>query len=237
MIVDCHVHLKGGDVDRTESGPGRIVGVMDAAGIDRAVVFAMCETTRAATERVAAALAEFPDRLIGFAYAIAGFDTNVVDDLKEAVDRGCRGIKLHAGETSLRPWVVDPLFAFAADSSVPILLDAKGDYSNVERLSREFPATNLICAHLGNMSEPNTRRIIDLAKDRANLFLDTSYVRMTQYIGRAIETAGADKVLFGSDGPDVNVKVELFKIRVLELAGADEQLVLGGNVLRLVGEA
>ncbi|MCD6364518.1 MAG: amidohydrolase family protein [Planctomycetes bacterium] len=236
MIIDCHVHLKGGDVDRTEYDAARIVSVMDDAGIDRSVVFAMCETTRDSARRVAAALQEFPDRLIGFVYALPSFADNVLDELKRAADQGCRGIKLHAGETQLRPWVVDKLFAFAGESSLPILLDAKGDYANVERLSREFPDTNLICAHLGNMSEADTRRIIDLAAQRENLLLDTSYVRMTQYIARAIAAAGADKILFGSDGPEVNVKVELYKIKVLELSEKDAELVLGGNLLRLIGE-
>ncbi|KKM85808.1 hypothetical protein LCGC14_1285330 [marine sediment metagenome] len=224
-------------MDRTESSPGKIVRVMDEAGIDRSVVFAMCETTRAATERAVAAMAEFPDRLIGFAYAIAGFDTNVLEDLAAAIDQGCRGIKLHAGETSLRQWVVDPLFAFAAERNVPILVDSKGDFAAIERLAATFPDAKIICAHLGNMGEAATRRIIDMAKDTENLYLDTSWVRMTHYIARAIHTSGAAKVLFGSDGPDVNVKVELFKIKVLDLPGEDEQLVLGGNILRLIGEA
>ena len=44
MIIDCHMHLKGGDIERTEFTPADIVKVMDEAGIDRAIVFAICET-------------------------------------------------------------------------------------------------------------------------------------------------------------------------------------------------
>jgi hypothetical protein len=41
-------------------------------------------------------------------------------------------------------------------------------------------------------------------------------------------------VLFGSDGPWLHPGVELAKVRLLGLRQADEQLVLGGNVLRLI---
>ena len=45
MIVDSHVHLKHGDAERTEYTADEIVATMDAAAIDRSVVFAMSTTT------------------------------------------------------------------------------------------------------------------------------------------------------------------------------------------------
>ena len=236
MIIDCHMHLKGGDIKRTEFCPADIVKVMDEAGIDRAIVFAICETTEDSIRRVTEALKLFPERFIGFAYAIPSFQGNVLEQIKSALDKGFRGIKLHRGETSLSPWIVDPLFEFAKENRVPILLDPAGDFSNVERLTREFPGVNLICAHLGNMGEADTRKIISLAKERENLYLDTSYVRMTQYIRRAIQSAGAKKVIFGSDGPGVDVKVELFKIKSLGLPKQEEELILCRNILKLIGD-
>jgi len=86
------------------------------------------------------------------------------------------------------------------------------------------------------MGEANTRKIISLARERENLYLDTSYVRMTQYIRRAIQIAGARKIIFGSDGPGVDVKVELFKIRSLELSKQEEELILCKNILKLIGD-
>ena len=236
MIIDCHMHLKGGDIERTEFCPANIVKVMDEAGIDRAIVFAICETTEDSINRTKRALNLFPERFIGFVYAIPSFEQNVLEKIKKAVDEGFCGIKLHGGETRLSPWIVDSLFEFAQENKLPILLDPVGDFSNVERLTREFRGVNLICAHLGNMLEPDTKRIISFAKERENLYLDTSYVRMTQYIRRAIEVAGPNKVIFGSDGPDVNVKVELFKVKSLGLKREDEDLVLYKNILRLIGD-
>jgi len=52
--------------------------------------------------------------------------------------------------------------------------------------------------------------------------------------GQEREVAGARKVIFGSDGPWLHPSIELYKIRVLGLSPRDEQLVLGGNILRLI---
>jgi len=50
----------------------------------------------------------------------------------------------------------------------------------------------------------------------------------------AVERAGARKSLFGSDGPWLHPGVELAKVRLLGLSPGDEQLVLSGNLLRLI---
>lgn len=42
MIIDCHMHIKNGDVYKQESSAEEIITVMDKCGIDKAVVFAMC---------------------------------------------------------------------------------------------------------------------------------------------------------------------------------------------------
>ena len=49
-----------------------------------------------------------------------------------------------------------------------------------------------------------------------------------------VERAGADKFLFGSDGPWLHPGVELAKVRALRLPANEEALVLGGNFLRLI---
>lgn len=48
--------------------------------------------------------------------------------------------------------------------------------------------------------------------------------------------AGAEKILFGSDGPWLHPGVELAKVHALGLPPADEALILGGNLLRLIGQ-
>lgn len=42
MVIDSHVHIKGGDTYRREFDPDATVRMLDAAGIDRACVFSIC---------------------------------------------------------------------------------------------------------------------------------------------------------------------------------------------------
>ena len=56
-----------------------------------------------------------------------------------------------------------------------------------------------------------------------------------RYLEQAANELDAEKLIFGSDGPLVDSRVELYKIRLLALAQEKERLVLGGNILRLLG--
>jgi predicted TIM-barrel fold metal-dependent hydrolase len=60
-------------------------------------------------------------------------------------------------------------------------------------------------------------------------------VRRFDVLEEAVARAGAHKVLFGSDGPWLHPGVELAKIRALRLSPAEERLILGWNLLRLLG--
>jgi predicted TIM-barrel fold metal-dependent hydrolase len=54
-------------------------------------------------------------------------------------------------------------------------------------------------------------------------------------IADAVRSLGAERVVFGSDGPGCHPALELHKVRMLHLDAADEQAVLGGNAARLLG--
>jgi predicted TIM-barrel fold metal-dependent hydrolase len=60
-------------------------------------------------------------------------------------------------------------------------------------------------------------------------------VVFSQYLERAARELPAEKLIFGSDGPLVDSRVELHKIRLLKLPPEKEELVLGRNLLRLLG--
>ncbi|MGD8501295.1 MAG: amidohydrolase family protein, partial [Phycisphaerales bacterium] len=100
------------------------------------------------------------------------------------------------------------------------------------------PKVSFILAHLGCFASRNWRehvRAIGAAKRLANLYLDTSSVVFFKYLEQAAHELPPEKLIFGSDGPLVDSRVELYKIQLLRLPKEKEQLVLGGNILRLLG--
>ena len=99
MIIDSHAHLKHGDAGHTEYSAEQIVATMDAAGIDRAVVFGICTTPERAIEMARAAAERFPKRLIPYAYGLPNYTGDVLRMVARAVrEYGFKGIKVHAGE-------------------------------------------------------------------------------------------------------------------------------------------
>jgi len=68
-----------------------------------------------------------------------------------------------------------------------------------------------------------------------NVHLDTAAVVMTRYLEKAARELPAEQILFGSDEPEIDCRLEIFKIRLLNLPKEKEELILGGNIARLLG--
>jgi len=244
-IIDSHAHLKHGDAAGTEYSPQAIVAAMDAVGIDRSVVFAMSTTTARSIEMAQRAVEMFPGRLIPYVYALPGFRGPVLEQIEHAIgELGFRGIKIHAAECLLAERVVGPVLELAAQEGVPCLIDCSGNAAAAERLASGFPTTRLIFAHLGRYLCTDERlmdRFIAIAQAHENVYLDASGVVLMWKVAEAIRQLGAQRVLFGTDGPHEQpdtrsfARMELDKIAALHLSPEDAEEVLGKAVLRLIG--
>lgn len=244
MIIDSHIHLKHGDAAKTEYSAETIVRMMDAVGIDRAIVFAMSTTTRSSIRMAQAAVAQFPDRLLPYVYSLPHYERPVLAEIEEAINnRGFRGIKIHYVECSLAEHIIDPVIQLAGAREVPCLIDCGGRLSDVERLARSFPETKLIVAHMGKYQcgeEELLRNCLSLAEEYTNLYLDVSGVVLTELIKEAVDRVGSGRVIWGSDGPHLNpdtvgfARNELGKITSLGLDPADESALLGGSISTLL---
>ena len=243
-VIDSHAHLKHGDAEATEYTPEEIIAAMDAAGIERSVVFAMSTDAFRAIEMAAEAVERFPDRLIPYAYGLPSFDRNVLGALREALTgMGFRGIKMHAAECRMVEYLADPVFALAGELGVPVLVDFSGDASSAGRIAAAFPQTRLIIAHLGQYLCTRPDRIdafIGIAERHDNVLLDASGVVLDWKITDAVSRIGSDRVLFGTDGPHPEpdeasfARREVARIRSLGLSEAEEADVLGGSIGRLL---
>jgi len=245
MIIDSHIHLKHGDAAKTEYSPETIVAMMDAAGIDKAVVFAMSTTTRRSIEMAQEAMEKFPERLIPYVYALPHYERPVLAEIREAITGlGFRGIKIHYVECSLAEHIIDPVIRLAGNLDVPCLIDFGGRLADVERLARSFPGTRIIVAHLGQYQcreESLIDRCLSLAETYPNLYLDASGVVLIHKISEAVQRVGSARVLYGSDGPHLDpdtwgfARKELTKVSSLGLDPVDETAVLGGSISTLLG--
>lgn len=242
MIIDCHCHAGKGD---GLTGPWDTNAPLEKyllraarAGIDRTVLFAAFHSDYSLANReVARIVNSRPGRFYGFAFINPQRDRGRVMALvEEAVTRhGFVGIKVHRHDAPITREVCESARTF----SLPIIYDVVGNVAQVQLLAEEYPDVTFIIPHLGSFSDDWSAQLalIDHLVRHPNVYADTSGVRRFDLLERAVQRAGARKILFGSDGPWLHPAVELAKVSALKMSPADEALILGENLLRLISRA
>jgi predicted TIM-barrel fold metal-dependent hydrolase len=241
VIIDAHCHAGPGD---GLTGPWDTAAPLDrylpraeAAGIDRTVLFAAFHTDYAVANREVARIVNSDRaRFYGFAFVHPERDRGRVRQLvDEAVSaHGFCGIKVHKHDGRITREICEAARAY----QLPVLYDVMGEVSVVELLATEYPDVSFIIPHLGSFADDWRAQyaLIDHLVRRPNVYTDTAGIRRFDILEEAVRRASARKLLFGSDGPWLHPQVELEKVYALKLEEADENLVLSGNFLRLVGK-
>jgi len=239
MIIDAHCHAGKGDGLTgpwdTDASLYQYLLRAARAGIDRTVLLAAFHSDYAVANReVARIVASRPDRFYGFAFVNPERDRGrVYQMVKTAVNEyGFRGLKVHRHDGRITREVCEVARAFA----LPVLYDVMGEVSVVELLATEYPDVPFIIPHLSSFADDWRAQLalIDHLVRHPNIYTDTSGVRRFNLLQQAVRRAGARKILFGTDGPELHPAVELSKVRALNLSAGDERLVLGENLLRLI---
>lgn len=238
MIIDSHCHAGKGDGLTgpwdTSAPLGKYLPRASTAGINRTVLFPAFHSDYAVANReVARIVASRPNRFYGFAFVHPERDRGrAFAMVKVAVEQyGFRGIKVHRHDARITREICEVARSF----SLPVLYDVMGEVSVVELLAREYPDVSFIIPHLGSFADDWRAQLvlIDHLARHPNIYTDTSGIRRFDLLQEAVRRAGADKVLFGTDGPWLHPGVELVKVRMLGLPQYEEQMILSGNFLRL----
>lgn len=239
MIVDCHCHAGKGDGLTgpwdTDAPLASYMSRAKAAGIHRTVLFAPFHSNYAIANRAVADIVKRqPERFFGFAFVHAERDRGRIRALVQtAVEQyGFCGIKVHRHDARITREICEVAKSFR----VPVLYDVFDEVSVVELIATQYPDVTFIIPHLGSFGDNWRAQLafIDHLVRHPNVFTDTSAVRRFDLLEQAIARAGPRKVLFGSDGPWLHPGVELAKVKALRLSPADERLVLGGNLMRII---
>ena len=242
MIIDSHCHAGKGDGLTgpwdTDAPLGAYLTRAARAGIDRTVLFAAFSSDyRSANADVGRIVSGDPGRFSGYAMVDAGRDRGRVRAMiAEAVTGwGACGIKVHRHDARITREVCEAALSFA----LPVLYDVMGETSTIELVAAEYPRVTFIIPHLGSFADDwqAQRVMIDVLARHPNVYTDTSGVRRFDLLLEAVQRAGPQKVVFGTDGPWLHPGVELSKVLALRLPAHQRHLVLAGNWLRLTAAA
>jgi predicted TIM-barrel fold metal-dependent hydrolase len=203
----------------------------EEAGIDTTIIFPIENPTyQKANDEIARIVNRYPTKFIGFAKHDPVAEAGKIERLltREVKELGLKGLKLHKPPTREILDVVKSL-------EIPVLFHPP-KVADFHMIATAYPSINLIMAHLGSFSSQNWSEhlaAIDAAKRYPNVYLKTSSVILWRYL-EMVAREMPDKLIFGSDGPDGDSRVEIYKIRLLKLPKDVERKVLGGTVRSLV---
>jgi hypothetical protein len=257
VIVDAHVHIhprKDGFGDRFDASLDALIRSLDASPVDRAILLPIAPDIPNAF--VAEAVARYPTKLLAFASVNPVTSANPANELEQAVLKyGFRGLKLHprrqrfgVNETNEVTVVVRK----AAELRIPAMFDAfrygpralrDTSLELIERVAETVPEADIIIAHMGG------NRLFDaltLARSSRRIYFDVSLIlarykgsSIEQDIAYAIRRLGADRCIYGSDHPDVELGESYTLMKeYLDNHGfsEDEQAeIFGGTIERLIG--
>ena len=236
LIIDAHCHAgKGEAMDAPWSSfadPQVTLRRAEEAGIDKTIIFPINNPTyEKANEELAAIVRRYPGKFIGFAKHDPVSEAGKIRPLlmHEVKDLGLRGLKLHQVPTR-------EMLDTVAELRIPILFHPP-KVRDYHMIASSYPQINFILAHLGSFASQDWSehlQAIEVAKRYPNVYLETSSVVFFEYLEMAVRELPAEKIIFGTDGPLVDSRVELYKIRLLKLPREKEEKILSGNILRLL---
>lgn len=240
-IVDARCTIGSGRQCALE--PGELVRRLDDLGIEAAVVSApdrcLAVANREGNDLVLDACRRFPDRLIGFAGVNPWYGDDAVAELRRAVDAGLRGVVLHPALQGflLADDLADPVVAAAGDLGLPVYVPTGTPVHalplQLTELARRFPGVRFVMGHMGH-SDFWIDSIPAVAA-APNIYAELSY-KQPHTIEDAVRALGPDRVVFGSDAPFNDLRLELEKFFAADLDDEARALVAADTLLSLLPE-
>jgi predicted TIM-barrel fold metal-dependent hydrolase len=229
-IWDAHTHL-GVDEDGMHLASEQLLADMERARISRAFSFPLNDPERrpayrVPNDRVLEWCAASDGRLVPFCRL--DLTEGPVEEAERCLERGARGIKLHprAQSFTFGEAALDPVFAIAAERSVPILIHAGRGLppiaDDLRALVERHPGAQLILAHAAIADLQQIGRTL---LDHPNVVYDTSVWGITD-LRALMATVAPEQIVWASDAPyGMAETVTVQMARLLHRAGADERVI------------
>lgn len=247
MILDGLTTV-GDSVNGYGLGVEELLASMTTNGIDRCVVApALPENYRLETrnDAVAASQEKYPEQLIGLCRLDPRRREGAIAELRRCILRlGLRGLMLHPMEEGYRvnePYV-GRVLEEAGSIGVPVVVAAGFPWVShalqVGSVAHQVPETTIVMTHGGHINISGLAQADALLalREHENLHICTNRVYRQDYLEECVASLGAERVLFASMSPVFHQGFELDRARAIRMDESDRSLVLGENMLRLLGD-
>ncbi len=227
------------------------LAAMDAAGIERLLLCAWHRPGRSviSNDDVAEVVARHPDRFTGVAAVDLERPMRALAELDRAVgELGFKALRVI-------PWLWNrppddrlyyPLYARCVELGIPFCTqvghtgpampsEPGRPVPYLDRVALDFPELTIVAGHIGH---PWTEEMIGLAWKHDNVYIDTSAHAPRYYppaLLRFAASYGADKVLFGTNYPQLPLERCAREAGELQLPDGPRRKFLADNARRVFG--
>ncbi len=220
MIIDTHVHI--GDMLNFVLTKDDVIYSMKEYGITHSIVSSLNaaefdhqlhpipmkyqHSQLECLNDVVQFAREYPD-MISAAVWVKPFGEKADYDLYKAINdnrKFIKAVKFHPYHSNV-PFdskETEPFIELAQHYGLPVVVHTGGSDAascvRVYNMAKRFPKTRFVMVHMGLGTD--NREAIELVSKLPNLYGDTTWVPVSSTL-RLIESAGIEKVMFGSDSP------------------------------------
>ena len=187
----------------------------------------------------------YSDRLVAFG-GIYPHTDDYKRDIDYVVKLGLKGLKFHA---EYQNFIIDDdrmlkIYDYALQKGLVLLHHAgydpgfpppfKSTPQQFAKIVKAMQGGVIIAAHLGGHAQWDD---VEKYLVGTNIYLDTAmgfdYFPPEQFL-RIVKNHGADKILFGSDAPWSNAKLEIDRLKAFPLSEKEITAILSGNAKRIL---
>ncbi len=238
-------------------GASQLIATMNEQGVDRAVVFGFpwrnLESARLNNDYILEAVARYSPRLIGMA-CVDVTVKGAAGEIRRCLEQGLQG----AGELAFYKSGIDrqgldalePVMEMCAHYQVPVMIHTNepvghqypgktpNTLAQIYSLARRFAANKIILAHWGggiffySLLKKEVNQILE------NVYFDTAaspFLYRPEIYRLAIDLAGREKILFGSDHPLLSPQRYFGEMEKAGLSKDEKADLCGLNAARLFG--
>ena len=244
-VIDFHAHLGNWGRHAMRADLERYIDIMDRAGIDKACVNCIfLGDARAANDLVAEFVSMRPDRFIPVAFVTPHYPNETISELERAFDQlGAKFLKIYPdyfrkpnddpAYFPIYEWLNERGLAVMSHPSYPFDRPGVTVMGRFAALSERFPNVKWVLAHAGGSGREDT---LEAARDLPNVYLETCGSGAAfGAIEKAVETVGADRLLFGTDMTLLDGRHAIGKVVTADISHADKRQILGLNAIKLLG--
>ena len=244
-IIDVHGHLGyWHNFYNPERTAADMVHAMDRVGIRCIIAGAhagIATDYRMGNTQMLRAMLDFPGRILGYCCINPNYpEDEIRGELERCFEAGMVGIKFHP---AVHGYPIDgdryhPAWDYAETHGLTVLThtEAGGSTCSVAQVGRcaeRYPNAKVLFGHSG-FGYAGARACIEVGPKAPNTFFDiTSSVADLGLVEMLVDGIGADRVLFATDLPFIDCRMQIGRMAFSKLNDDQLRLVLAGNARRL----